>query len=234
MEQRLQKLLSGAGVCSRRQAETYITEGRVTVNGVVAELGQRADDATDEIAVDGAVIGGKQAPVYGMLNKPKGYVTTLSDEQGRRTIVDLLQEVPGRVYPVGRLDLNSEGLLLFTNDGDFMQGLLHPKFEIEKVYHVWIEEEVSGALDAAVSNLSTMTELEGEAIAPAQVLRIQPALLQITIHQGKNRQIRRMCNACDLRVLRLRRVQEHHLQLGTLPSGAWRYLTEQEVKDLQG
>ncbi|WP_409968633.1 pseudouridine synthase [Bengtsoniella intestinalis] len=233
MEQRLQKILSGAGICSRRMAETYITDGRVTVNGVLAELGQRADDETDEIAVDGTPIGGKAAPIYGMLNKPRGYVTTLSDEQGRRTIADLLSEVGSRVYPVGRLDMDSEGLLLFTNDGEFMQSMLHPKFEVDKVYHVWVEDLAPNAVAQAVERLSAMTDLEGEEIVPAQVFKIQPNVLQITIHQGKNRQIRRMCTACDLKVMRLRRVAEHHVQLGTLRSGTWRYLTQAEVDSLK-
>lgn len=125
--------------------------------------------------------------------------------------------------------MDSEGLLLFTNDGDFMQSMLHPKFEVDKVYHVWVDDLEPNAVAQAVERLSAMTDLDGEEIAPAQVFRIQPNVLQITIHQGKNRQIRRMCTACDLKVMRLRRVREHHVQLGTLPSGTWRYLTPAEI-----
>lgn len=229
MEQRLQKILSGAGVCSRRKAEEYLAQGRVTVNGEVAQLGQRADEDTDTICFDGVNIGGKAAPVYIMLHKPRGYVTTLSDEKGRRTILNLLSGVSERVYPVGRLDMDSEGLLLLTNDGAFMQRMLHPSFEVDKVYQVW----VNGDVGAGVPQLRAMTELEGESIAPAKVewaeRGVDTATLLITIHQGKNRQVRRMCSACGLEVRRLRRIQEHHLRLEGLRNGDWRHLTQQEV-----
>jgi 23S rRNA pseudouridine2605 synthase len=233
MEERLQKLLSAAGVCSRRAAEGYITAGRVTVNGLPAELGQRADPERDEILVDGRPLSPRAEPVYLLLNKPRGYVTTLSDEKGRKTVADLVSDCGARVYPVGRLDLDSEGLLLMTNDGDLTRRLLHPSGEVDKTYEV----SVYGPVSAAAGRLSAMTELEGEPIRPAkvQVLRRtgMTAELSVTIHEGKNRQIRRMCASCGLTVKRLRRVREHTLELGDLPLGKWRYLTEAEVQALK-
>ena len=233
MEERLQKLLSAAGVCSRRAAEGYITEGRVTVNGIPAALGQKADPEKDDIQLDGKPLSGPEAPVYLLLNKPRGYVTTLSDEQGRKTVADLVRDCGTRVYPVGRLDLDSEGLLLMTNDGALMQHLIHPSGEIDKTYQV----SVYGPVPGCAARLASLTDLEGEPIRPArvEVLRQtrQTADLSITIHEGKNRQIRRMCAACGLTVKRLRRVREHTLELGDLPTGKWRYLTQEEVKALQ-
>ena len=233
MEERLQKILSAAGVCSRRAAEGYITEGRVSVNGIPAELGRRADPEKDDIRLDGKPISGPESPVYLLLNKPRGYVTTLSDEQGRKTVAELVRDCGVRVYPVGRLDLDSEGLLLMTNDGALMQYLIHPSGEIDKVYQV----SVYGPVQGCAARLASLTDLEGEPIRPArvEVLRQteQTAELSVTIHEGKNRQIRRMCAACGLTVKRLRRVREHTLELGDLPTGKWRYLTQEEVKALQ-
>ena len=233
MEERLQKLLSAAGVCSRRTAEAYITAGRVTVNGKRAELGQRADPEKDEILVDGKPLAPKAEHIYLLLNKPRGYVTTLSDEHGRKTVAELVSGCGQRVYPVGRLDLDSEGLLLMTNDGDLMQRLLHPSHEVTKTYVVSVYGEVRGA----AQRLGCVTDLEGEKIRPAKVEIIREtgntAHLYVTIHEGKNRQIRRMCAQCGLTVKRLRRVREHTLELGDLPAGAWRYLTEQELSALK-
>ena len=233
MEERLQKLLSAAGVCSRRAAETYINEGRVTVNGVTAQLGDKADPDRDEICLDGKNVGGAEAHIYLMLNKPRGYVTTLSDEKGRKTVAELVSGCGQRVYPVGRLDLDSEGLLLMTNDGDFMQRLTHPSHEVSKEYHV----SVFGPVQGAAERLRAITDLDGEPIRPAgvKVLRQtgQTAELAITIHEVKNRQIRRMCAACGLTVKRLRRVREHDVELGSLPQGKWRYLTETELQSLK-
>ena len=172
--------------------------------------------------------------LYLMLNKPRGYVTTLSDERGRKTAAELVADCGRRVFPVGRLDKDSEGLLLFTNDGTLTQQLLHPRHQVDKVYQV----TVSGALEGAEERLSRMRMLEGEPIQPAQVRRLsqkgETAVLEVIIHQGKNRQIRRMCRQAGLSVLRLRRVQEHTLHLGNLPSGKWRYLTDEELQDLKG
>ena len=233
MEERLQKLLSAAGLCSRRAAEDWINQGRVTVNGETAQLGRKADPDRDEILVDGKPLSPKAEHVYLVLNKPRGYVTTLSDEQGRKTVADLVRDCGVRVYPVGRLDLDSEGLLLMTNDGELMQRLIHPSGEINKTYHV----VVYGAVRGAAERLSQVRDLDGEAIRPAQVEVLrksgETAELAITIHEGKNRQIRRMCAACDLGVKRLRRVREHTLCLGKLPVGTWRYLTDQELADLR-
>ena len=232
MEERLQKLLSSAGVCSRRASEQYILAGRVTINGRPAVLGQRADPERDDIRVDGTPLNPTPRPVYLMLNKPRGYVTTLSDEQGRPTVAQLVADAGARVYPVGRLDLDSEGLLLMTNDGALTQRLLHPSHEISKTYHVWVYGPVKGAAE----KLAAIRDLRGEQIRPAQVRVLRQgektAEYAITIHEGKNRQIRRMCARCDLKVKRLRRVQEHTPELGDLPSGQWRYLTEEEVAAL--
>ena len=233
MEERLQKLLSAAGVCSRRAAETYIAGGRVTVNGRPAELGQRADPERDDIRVDGKPLAPRAEHVYLLLNKPRGYVTTLADERGRKTVAELVKDCGQRVYPVGRLDLDSEGLLLMTNDGELMQHLLHPSHEVSKTYHVSVYGPVSGAAE----RLSAITDLEGEPIRPARVETLRrtarTAELSVTIHEGKNRQIRRMCAACGLTVKRLCRVREHTLELGDLPAGAWRYLTPDEVLALK-
>lgn len=233
MEERLQKLLSAAGVCSRRAAEGYIEAGRVTVNGEAARLGAKADPDRDEIRLDGEPLPKRGRAVVLLLNKPRGYVTTLSDEKGRKTVAELTAGCGVRVYPVGRLDLNSEGLLLLTNDGALAQRLAHPSGEIEKTYHVWVRGPVEGAAE----RLSRLRDLEGEPILPARVETLRQgegrAALSVTIRQGKNRQVRRMCTACGLEVERLRRVREHTLELGDLPPGKWRYLTAEEIQALQ-
>lgn len=233
MEERLQKLLSAAGICSRRTAENYIIAGRVTVNGLPAVLGQRADADRDEILVDGEPLAAEGEQVYLLLNKPRGYVTTLSDEQGRSTAAELVADCGARVYPVGRLDMDSEGLLLMTNDGALAQRLTHPSHGVSKTYHVWVYGPVAGAAE----RLSSITDLGGEMIRPAQVEILRrsnrTAVLSVTIHEGKNRQIRRMCAACGLTVRRLRRVREHTLELGNLPVGTWRHLSAGEVQDLK-
>ena len=234
MEERLQKLLSAAGVCSRRAAEGYIEAGRVTVNGETVRLGAKADPERDDIRLDGRPLPEREETVCLLLNKPRGYVTTLSDEKGRRTVAELVADCGVRVYPVGRLDLDSEGLLLLTNDGELAQRVTHPSREVEKPYPVWVRGPVKGA----AARLSRVTDLEGEAIRPArvEVLRQgeETAALAVTIRQGKNRQVRRMCAACGLEVKRLRRVREHTLTLGSLPPGKWRYLTAAEIRDLRG
>ena len=199
------------------------------MNGKTALLGQKADPEVDEITVDGRPLTQEGQKRYLMLNKPRGYVCTLSDEKGRKTVAELVKDCGARVYPVGRLDLDSEGLLLLTNDGAWMQRLLHPRYEVEKTYHVTVAGEIHGC----DKRLAAMTALDGEPIRRAQVRVLRQgrdiALLSITIHEGKNRQIRRMCAACGLHVKRLQRVREHTLTLGDLPPGAWRNLTEQEL-----
>ena len=234
MRERLQKLIARAGVCSRRTAETLLTAGRVTVNGVAAQLGDKADAETDVIAIDGTAIAFAEPSVYLMLNKPRGYVTTLRDELGRATAAELVADCGVRVFPVGRLDKESEGLLLFTNDGALMQAMTHPSHQVDKTYEV----TVTGQLEGAADRLSAVTELDGEPIVPAQVeimeRRQGQALLRVTIHQGKNRQIRRMCPQVGMQVTRLRRVSEDALTLGDLKPGQWRYLTDAEVAALKG
>lgn len=234
MKERLQKLIASAGLCARRTAEEWIAAGRVCVNGAVASLGDRADPETDTVTVDGAPLPGKPGAVYLMLNKPRGYVTTLSDEYGRRTAAELVADCGVRVYPVGRLDRDSEGLLLFTNDGELAQRLLHPRHQVDKVYLVTVRGDIRGAAE----RLMAITQLDGEPIAPAQAAEVTrhegQAMLRVIIHQGKNRQVRRMCAQIGLHVVRLQRIQEDSLLLGDLPAGKWRYLTDKELQGLRG
>ena len=234
MEQRLQKLIAAAGLCSRRRAEEWLEAGRVTVNGRAARVGDKADPEQDDVRLDGAPLRRQARSVCILLNKPRGYVTTLSDERGRPTVAELVRGVPERVYPIGRLDMDSEGLLLLTNDGALTQRLLHPSFRIDKTYEV----DVSGFRPGSAAALSAVRELDGEPISPAQVTVLfrsgERARLSVVIHEGKNRQIRRMCAQCGLTVRRLRRVQEHTLSLGSLPPGKWRYLTQEELDALSG
>ena len=235
MEERLQKILSAAGLCSRRQAEEWLKAGRVTVDGVTASLGDKADTERSAIAVDGKPISAAPEKVYLMLNKPRGYVTTLSDERGRPTAASLTTDCGVRVYPVGRLDMDSDGLLLMTNDGDFAQRMAHPSHRKDKEYHV----TVSGALPGCDKRLGALTALEdGTPIVPAKVKVLRRNggtwVLSVTICQGLNRQIRRMCAQAGLRVKRLQRVREGCLALGDLPQGKWRALTAEEVGALLG
>lgn len=227
---RLQKILSAAGVCSRRKAEELIRSGRVTVNGKTASLGEQADPDRDDIRLDGRALTAPAARLCLMLNKPRGYVTTLSDERGRPTVAELVADCGARVYPVGRLDMDSQGLLLLTNDGALAQRLAHPSHGMEKEYRV----TVSGRLEGCPERLSALRQLEdGTPIAPAQVavLLREPGrwVLSVTIHQGLNRQVRRMCAVAGLQVHRLERVREGPLLLGELPPGRWRPLTAAEV-----
>ena len=237
MKERLQKILSAAGICSRRAAETYIKDGRVKVNGITANLGDSADLEQDEIVVNGRTIGKKaRRMVYIMLNKPRGYVTTLSDEADRKTVADLIQDVPERVYPVGRLDMHSEGLLLLTNDGQLAHSLMHPSHEVYKEYLVKLTPDEEG-LPSPEKPLSGVIELDGERLLPAKCRLLTKTengyIMTIAIRQGKNRQIRRMCAKCGYTVNSLKRVSEGDVKLGELPSGRWRYLTEAEVRYLK-
>ena len=229
MTERLQKILSARGVASRRTAEQMILDGRVRVNGTIAVLGQTADGDADEILVDGQPIPAGTQPVYIMLHKPRGFVTTLSDEQGRRTAAELVADCGVRVYPVGRLDLSSEGLLLFTNDGAFADKLMHPKHQVDKTYLAW----VSDFSDEAFQRLKKPIELDGYRIRAPKLRIVKPGLIEITIHEGRNRQVRRMCEAAGMHVTRLRRIREGSLSLGDLAPGKWRYLTEAEVTALK-
>ena len=230
MEQRVQKLLSEHGIGSRRAMEQWIEQGRVSVNGRVATLGDKADPDRDEITVDGVPLARAQQRVYLMLNKPRGYVTTLSDERGRKTVAELVSGCGRRVWPVGRLDLDSEGLLLLTDDGALTQRLIHPSHQVEKEYLVWVTGDVKRGLPI----LSAPMELDGEPLAPAIVSRGRTSggvtQLSVIIHQGKNRQVRRMCAKAGLTVVRLKRVREGAVALDrTLRPGQWRELTAQEL-----
>ncbi len=228
---RIQKILSAAGVCSRRLAEEYLRAGRITVNGQTAGVGAKADPAADEIKLDGKTIAAIPPRVYLMLNKPRGYVTTLSDEFGRPTVIDLTADCGERIFPIGRLDRDSDGLLLLTNDGALAERLSHPRYETEKEYHVTI----GGNLKNCVERLESVTELDGKPLARVKISVIAKEsghwTLSLVLRQGLNRQIRRMCQEASLSVLRLQRVREGNILLGDLPQGQWRYLTDEEVRD---
>ena len=234
MTERIQKLMAAAGLCSRRTAEEWIAAGRVIVNGRIARVGDKADPDRDTVLVDGSPLRGAAQHVYLMLYKPRGYVTTLSAERGRRTAAELVADCGTRVYPVGRLDRDSEGLLLFTNDGQLTHALLHPSHQVDKTYIV----SVTGAEDGSAARLAAVDKLDGESIVPAQVEELHrsgtAAEYRVVIHQGKKRQIRRMCAAAGLEVTRLCRVAEGTLRLGGLPPGKWRYLTEEELGLIRG
>ncbi len=234
MNERIQKILSARGLTSRRKAEEWIANGRVTVNGAVANLGDRADPEMDEILLDGKSLPTGTKHVYIMLHKPRGYVTTLSDEKGRKNVTQLVSDCGQRVYPVGRLDMDSEGLLLLTNDGEFANRLMHPRHEVTKIYHV----TVNGYSEEAFEQLKQPITLDGYTILPPEVSLYQApdkqgnAVIRVGIHEGRNRQVRRMCAIAGLSVKRLVRVAEGSLKLGSLPLGRWRYLTDDEIAEL--
>ncbi len=234
MKQRLQKILSAAGICSRRTAEKYIDEGRVRVNGVPASLGDSADPETDEITLNGKIIRVKEEKTYILLNKPTGFVTTLSDEKGRRTVGDLVSDLNVRVYPVGRLDLNSDGLLIMTDDGELSNALMHPSHGVGKLYRVEAEGKWN---DDIASHLEGPMELDGEVLQKAEISFLKETastvVFEIRIYEGKNRQVRRMCDKVGLRVIRLTRLSEGGIFLGDLPSGKWRRLSENEIITLK-
>ena len=228
MKERLQKILSARGVASRRRGEELIRGGRVSVNGIPASLGDCADPELDEILLDGKPLPRQQEYVYIMLNKPRGYVTTLSDEKGRPNAASLVADCGVRVYPVGRLDMDSEGLLLFTNDGDFANRMMHPRGEVEKTYEVW----VTGYAPGAELRLERPITLDGYTIRKpgVRLVKVQgeKAKFLVTIHEGRNHQVRRMCDAAGMQVTRLRRIREGKLCRGNLETGKWRYLTKEE------
>ena len=231
MKERLQKLISSAGLASRRAAEELIKQGRVKVNGETASLGMSADPELDDIRVNGKRLRISGTRVYIMLNKPRGYVTTLSDEKGRKTVAELVKGAGRRLYPVGRLDLNSEGLLIMTDDGEAANALMHPSHEVGKTYRVTVSGREP---EAAVRELEALREVEGEPIRPAQVSFAGETgegkyMLDVTIHEGRNRQVRKMCAAAGLEVRRLVRIAEGELSLGGLQTGKWRHLTSEEL-----
>ena len=231
MMQRLQKILADRGVCSRRKAEQLILDGRVSVDGQIAHLGDQADPDAQEIRLDGELLPTGSEYVYIMLHKPRGFVTTASDEKGRPNVTQLV-EVSQRVYPVGRLDMDSEGLLLLTNDGEFANKVMHPKAEVDKIYQVW----VTGYTETGLQILRQPMEMDGYRIRTPQVkvlgVKGDGAHLEITIHEGRNRQVRRMCAHAAMTVTRLRRIGEGKLRLGNLEKGKWRYLTAEEIREL--
>lgn len=233
MKERLQKILAAHGVASRRAAEALIARGQVRVNGAVAEVGQSADLERDAIEVSGKPLRPRPEPIAVLLHKPRGVVTTLSDERGRKTVRDLVSGIDDRLVPVGRLDLNTEGLLLLTNDGDLVHRLTHPSHEMEKEYQVW----AAGPLDAALPVLSAPMEIEGYTVRPAKVRILERretgGVLSVVIHEGRNHQVRLMCEQAGLSVKRLRRVRVGTLTLEGVPYGQWRRLSVNEVKKLR-
>ena len=235
MTERLQKIIASRGVTSRRKAEELIEAGRVTCNGRVCLLGESADPDVDTILLDGRPLPSGGEYTYIMLHKPRGYVTTLSDEKGRRDITLLIADCNCRVYPVGRLDMDSEGLLLLTNDGDFANKLMHPRHEVKKTYRVYVLDYSAEGFE----KLCQPVTLDGYTIQKPEVGLISEngsgkAQLEVIIHEGRNRQVRRMCDLAGMKVERLVRIGEGPLTLGKLPLGKWRHLTDDEVKMLIG
>jgi len=240
-EIRLQKWLSAAGVASRRKAEEIIADGRVSINGVVVtELGAKANTASDVVSVDGKAVEIEQKKVYIMLHKPEGVVTTVTDPYGRPTVMDLVS-AETRLYPVGRLDLDTSGILLMTNDGEWAQKLAHPKHEIKKMYVVVVKGVPTAE---CLRKLRQGVLIDGKKTAPAQVrlleqisiteTKLQNSKLTITIHEGRNHQVRNMCEVVGHKVVSLKRVEIGGILLGTLPKGDWRHLTPKEVKSIIG
>lgn len=230
---RLQKLISERGVASRRKAEELIAAGKVKVNGHVAKLGDKADDRHDHITVCGKKLEKAGMPVYIMLHKPRGFITTLHDERDRKCVEDLVKDVETRVFPVGRLDKDSEGMLLLTNDGDFANAVIHPSSHVPKRYRVTVRAEVS---DAVLEPMRQGMVIEGIKTAPADVGIVSAAkersVVEIVLYEGKNREIRKMCQQLGLEVMRLRRIAIGTVKLGMLPPGKWRHLTPKEVRAL--
>ncbi len=234
MEERLQKILAKAGIGSRRAAERLITGGHVSVNGkIVSNLGVKADVEKDKIRIDGRLVGDYQPKIYVMLNKPKGFVTTLRDPQGRPTIADLIRDIDIRIFPVGRLDYDSEGLLLLTNDGDLSCFLQHPRNEIPRTYHVKVKGKPPSY---TLVRLRKGVFLDGSITAPAKVRKIREGKrntwLEMAVTEGRRRQIRRVCEAIGYPVLKLKRMGFGSLVLGSLSPGAYRYLNAKELRDL--
>ncbi|HEY5154914.1 MAG TPA: pseudouridine synthase [Acidimicrobiales bacterium] len=227
--ERLQKVLARAGLGSRRVCEDLIADGRVKVDGVVADLGRRVDAATALVEVDGVAIGVAPGLVYYLLNKPAGVVTTADDPQGRRTVVELVPDDP-RVFPVGRLDFETEGLLILTNDGELTHRLTHPSFGVDKEYLAHVEGNPSRA---TLRMLREGVELDDGITAPAQVTQTSPGMVRIVIHEGRNRQVRRMCEAVGHPVQRLVRTRIGPLTDRKLKPGKWRELTTEEVRTLE-
>lgn len=230
---RLQKFLSECGVASRRKSEELISQGKVRINGRVAQIGDKINSKKDVVTVNGKKIVGSKDKYYIMLHKPRGFITTLSDEMGRRCVAELVKEIPERVYPVGRLDRDSEGLLLMTNDGDFANAMMHPKHHVPKTYRVTLRENVN---EDMVQSLSSGIVIDGRKTAPADVRIIlkeeNRTVIEIVLYEGRNREIRKMCESLNLTVIRLKRTQYGSIKLGMLAQGKYRNLTPEEVHKL--
>ena len=233
---RIQKFFTDCGILSRRAAEEEIRAGRVKINGIVAEVGQKIDPDADRVEYRGRVIEPTQKPrfTYVMLNKPRGYLSTVTDDRGRKCVTELVEDAGVRLYPVGRLDMDSEGLLLLTNDGELTNRLTHPKHEIPKIYHVKIQGTVTAE---QVKALSRPMDIDGYTILPVKTelisVKDDTSTLRMTLFEGRNRQIRKMCETQSLRILRLCRVAIGDIKLGTLAPGKWRYLTRTQVDYLK-
>ena len=230
---RLQKHLSECGIASRRKAEELIAQGKVRVNGRVASIGDKVDPKRDKVTVSGKNVIANTEKMYIMLHKPRGFVTTMSDEKGRKCVTDLVKDAPVRLFPVGRLDMNSEGLLIMTNDGEFANKLTHPSYHVNKTYRVTVKGDV---VDEKIIELKEGIMLDGEMTLPCDcfVAERKPdrTVLIFIIQEGRNRQIRRMCEAVKLEVLRLKRTEIAGVKLGMLPRGSWRPLNEKEMRRL--
>lgn len=232
---RISKYLSEQGIMSRRTADEEISAGRVSVNGKTAELGQKIDPGSDVVTYKGKPVGGEVRKVCIMLNKPRGYITTMEDERGRKCVADLVSDIGVRVYPIGRLDRDSEGLLLLTNDGELANMLTHPKYHKPKVYTVKVRGEVD---EKTIERLGRPFNIDGYITKPAEVKKLGEAdgitSLSIRLFEGRNRQIRKMCDKCSLEVAELRRISIGEIRLGELPSGKWRQLDPAQIKKLKG
>lgn len=232
-EVRLQKFMADCGIASRRKSEEIIEAGKVKVNGHVAHIGDKVNPKRDLVTVRGKKINKVNEMHYIMLHKPRGYVTTVSDELGRKTVMDLVRDVNARIYPVGRLDKDSEGLLLLTNDGEFANAMTHPSHNFSKTYRVTVRPGVN---DEILAKLREGVEIDGRMTAPCEVNVIVEeegrAVLEIVLHEGRNRQIRKMCETVGIEVARLKRISEGSLKLGMLPQGKWRELNDNEVRKL--
>jgi 23S rRNA pseudouridine2605 synthase len=233
---RIQKIIADSGLCSRRKAEEYIESGRVLVNGRRCSLGDKALPDKDIITVDGEKIGAvrKRRLYYIMMHKPRGYVTTMKDDRDRKCVTDLLKGLPDRVYPVGRLDKNSEGLLLFTNDGAFANDIMHPSHHVTKTYRVTVRPDIN---DDQLVKLASGVEIDGKMTAECSVVVLEKqqgrVVLQMTIHEGRNRQIRKMCEAVWLEVATLQRTAIGPIKLGMLQPGEYRELKPDELRALR-
>lgn len=230
---RLQKMLADCGIASRRKAEEMIAAGDVRVNGAVAKIGDKVDVKKDQVTVKGKPVESHVHEVYIMLHKPRGFITTMSDEMDRKCVAELIKEIPERIYPVGRLDRDSEGLLLMTNDGAFANAMTHPSKHVSKTYRVTVRPSIT---EDQLTQMAVGIEIEGRKTAPADVRVISQeqgrVVLEMVLHEGRNREIRKMCEALGLEVARLKRIAVGPVRLGMLQPGKWRELTSEEVKRL--